>query len=77
MGNNDSEHRKQHGSIIAPIGQDFLNFRVAKAEEAQGGAVVWDRIKDRVNFSDVDGQLPPAGRAGRWRFGGQAQFVHR
>ena len=58
--NNRGEHRKQHDSIVVPIGQGLLNFRVAKAEEAQGSPIVRDRMKDRVNFSHVDGQLPPA-----------------
>jgi hypothetical protein len=40
VGNNASEDKEQHDSIVTPVCQDLLDFGIAKAEDAQGGAII-------------------------------------
>jgi hypothetical protein len=48
-------------AALTPISQDVLELVIAKVKETQGSVVVRDRMEDRMNFSHVDRQLPPAG----------------
>ena len=61
--------------VLAPVVQDVREFGVAKGEEAQGGPIIWDCMKGRVNFLLVSPKVLPAGRRWRWRSGGQAHFI--
>lgn len=56
--------------VSAPITQDLFELGIADDKEAQGSPVVFGRMKGGVSLSHEDGQLSPAGRDGRWRFGG-------
>ena len=66
--------REQHGSIVVPVGQDLPLFWMTKDKEFQSSVIIWDRMKDLVNFLLIREQiLPPARNARAARLTGWPQ----
>lgn len=62
--------------ILTTIVQDVPELGIGSEKETQGGAVVLDRMKGRMNLSHADAQLPPAlARNRRLRLGLQVHLL--